>query len=142
MIWFLIYSLNLGRLTSNLIFETIYAISKQGIAKTNLEDEGKDLVPLLDLIIDKVKPASSKEANDKPLLMQPFNLAYDDFLGRLAVSRIYEGQVNSGDNVIIKKRDGSTAKGKITKLFVFKGVQREEVTSAQEGDIVIIVGSS
>ena len=130
--------LDLGANDEQLEFKTVYASAKQGIAKLNPEDESKDIFPLLDMILKEVKAPQKTTSN--LFSIQPFNLAYDDFLGRLAVSRIYEGQVNSGDNVIIKKRDGSTAKGKITKLFVFKGVQREEVTSAQEGDIVIIAG--
>ena len=130
--------LDLGANDEQLEFKTVYASAKQGIAKLNPEDESKDIFPLLDMILKEVKAPQKTTSN--LFSIQPFNLAYDDFLGRLAVSRIYEGQVNSGDNVIIKKRDGSTAKGKITKLFVFKGVQREEVASAQEGDIVIIAG--
>ena len=130
--------LDLGANDEQLEFKTVYASAKQGIAKLNPEDESKDIFPLLDMILKEVKAPQKTTSN--LFSIQPFNLAYDDFLGRLAVSRIYEGKVNSGDNVIIKKRDGSTAKGKITKLFVFKGVQREEVASAQEGDIVIIAG--
>ncbi|MEA3273407.1 MAG: translational GTPase TypA [Patescibacteria group bacterium] len=130
--------LDLGANDEQLEFKTVYASAKQGIAKLNVEDDAKDIFPLLDTILKEVK--SPQKTASKLFSIQPFNLAYDNFLGRLAVARIYEGQVNSGDNVIIKKRDGSIAKGKITKLFVFKGTQREEVAQAQEGDIVIIAG--
>ncbi len=130
--------LDLGATDEQLEFVTLYSIGKEGIAKEHLEDEGKDMSPLLDTILLKVKPASGKD--EMPLRMQAFNLAYDNFLGRLAVGRIYEGVLKDGQNVIIKKIDGSEESGKITKMFSFRGVQREEVKEATSGDIVMIAG--
>src|SRR6056297_1435314 len=121
-------------------FETIYAISKKGIAKRKLKDKGKNLFPLLDLILEKVKPASSDKAKEKPLRMQSFNLAYNNYLGRMAVSRIYEGKVKNGMNVIIKGREGKCRTGKITNLFTFYGLNKKEVEEASAGDIVMIAG--
>ena len=83
--------LDLGANDEQLDFSIIYAIAREGIAKKNLNDDSKDLSPLLDLIIEKVAVASNKETENKPFRIQPFNLAYDNFLGRLAISRIYEG---------------------------------------------------
>lgn len=130
--------MDLGATDEQLNFTTIYAIGRSGIAKYNLEDESTDLTPLLDTILKLVPPAPAK--NDEPLLMQPFNLGYDNFLGRLAVGRIYQGIIKDGQQVIVKKPDGETRKGKITKIYTFKGTQRTEVTEAEAGDIVMIAG--
>ncbi len=132
--------LDLGANDEQLDFTTIYAIAREGIAKTKLEDNSKDLTPLLDAILKNVPVASSEEANKKPLRMQPFNLAYDNFLGRLAIGRIYEGTIKNAQRVIIKQSSGETREGKITKLFTFEGLKRKEVETASAGDIVMIAG--
>ena len=72
--------------------------------------------------------------------MQPFNLGYDNFLGRLAIGRIYGGKIKTGSNVFVKKPAGEIRNGKITKLFTFEGIQRKEVTEALAGDIVMAAG--
>ena len=121
-------------------FTTLYAITRDGIAKRNLKEDSKDLTPLLDAILKLVPAASNKEANKKPLLVQPFNLAYDNFLGRLAIGRIYEGKIQDGSKVVIKNTQNKTREGKITKLFTFEGLNRKEVKEANAGDIVMIAG--
>ena len=113
-------------------------ISRNGIAKRKLTDESKDLSPLLDAILELVPPAKGDTA--LPFRMQPFNLAYDNFLGRLAIGRMYEGVLKIGANVIVKKPDGSSHKGKITKLYTFEGISRKEVEEVRAGDIVMIAG--
>jgi len=132
--------LDLGANDEQLEFDTIYAIAKQGIAKVNLEDEGENLNPLLDVILEKVPLASGEEKSKKDLRVQPFNLAYDNFLGRLAIGRIYEGEIKSASRVIIKDESGKTREGKISKLFTFEGLKRKEVESAEAGDIVMVSG--
>jgi len=132
--------MDLGASDEQLNFETIYATSKHGIAKRNLDDEEKDLSPLLDLILEKVKPASNKEANKKPLRMQSFNLAYDNYVGRMAVGRIYEGKVKKGMTVIVKEAEDKYRTGKITNLYTFYGLERKEVDEAVAGDIVMVAG--
>uniref|UniRef100_A0A7C4R375 50S ribosomal subunit assembly factor BipA n=1 Tax=candidate division CPR3 bacterium TaxID=2268181 RepID=A0A7C4R375_UNCC3 len=129
---------DLGATDEQLDFETVYAIGRDGIAKLKMEDNSNDLTPLLDTILRIVPPARSEK--DLPLRFQPFNLGYDNFLGRLAVGRIYEGTIKSNSNVIVKKSDGSTRSGKITKLFTFEGVAKKEVSEAIGGDIVMIAG--
>jgi len=136
-------------------FKTIYTIGKTGIAKLNLTDESKDLTPLLDLILKEVPVAPSDTS--APLRFQPFNLAYDNFLGRLGIGRVWYGTMRVGDNVFIKKpteilidgvrtstetspSTGETRTGKITKLFTFRGMKREEATEAVAGDIVMVAG--
>ena len=132
--------LDLGASDEQLDFTTIYAVAKQGVAKTNLDDDSKDLTPLLDAILKEVPVASSEDAKNKLLRFQPFNLAYDNFLGRLAIGRIYEGEVKDGFKVIVKDAEGKSREGKITKLFTFEGLKRKGVESAQAGDIVMVAG--
>src|SRR5216684_248302 len=83
--------LELGASNEQADFTHVYAIGKQGIAKMKLTDESKDLTPLLETILKHVPPASTPEALKKSLRLQPFNLGYDNFLGRLAIVRAYEG---------------------------------------------------
>ena len=144
--------IDLGANHNQLDFPVIYAIGRSGIAKKNISDESKDLTPLLDMILEKV-PAAPSEIN-LPLRAQPFNLAYDNFLGRLAVVRVYEGVIRVGDTVYVKNfnhpnetpKNGLPAAtyaaqaGKITKLFTFHGVTREEAKEAFAGDIAMIAG--
>ena len=118
-------------------FETVYAIGREGKAFRNLGDDSKNLSPLLDMILEKVPPASKNE--NQKMSAQVFNLGYDNFLGRMAVARIYSGKISSGSVVFIKGENGNR-KGKITNLFVFEGIKRKEVDSATSGDIVLLAG--
>jgi GTP-binding protein len=90
--------------------------------------------------LKEVPVASEKKVQDKPLRIQAFNLAYDNFLGRLAIGRIYEGKIKTASQIIIKDAEGKTRKGKITKLFTFEGLNRKEVELAQAGDIIMVAG--
>ena len=133
--------MELGANDEQLDFTTVYAIGREGIAKRNLGDTSTDLTPLLDTILEKVQPANTDESKaGAPLKMQVFNLGYDNFLGRLAVARIYEGKIKDGQNVFVKKTDGTTYKGKIIKIFSFDGPVKVEVKEAGAGDIVMIAG--
>jgi len=125
---------------TQLDFKTIYAVGKDGIAKKTMDDDSKDMTPLLDAILENVDPAPTPV--EKPLRMQPFNLAYDNFLGRMAVCRIYEGTVKEKDKVMMKRVDGTQLTGSITKIYTFKGFAKVEVQEAQAGDIVMIAGLS
>jgi len=129
--------LDLGANDEQLDFNTIYAIAREGIAKLSQDDDSKDLSPLLDLILEKVSSASSNPADH--LRMQPFSLGYDNFLGRLAVGRIYEGTLKEG-SIFVRKAEGETRSSKITKIFTFSGLDREEVKEAFAGDIVMVAG--
>jgi GTP-binding protein len=132
--------LDLGANDEQLDFPVVYAASKQGIAKKKLTDESSDLTPLLDLILEHVPVASNPELEGKLLSAQPFNLAYDNFLGRLAICRIYEGKIKAASPVFVENLDGQTRAEKTTKLFTFKGLQRVEVSEAVAGDIVMVAG--
>ena len=132
--------LELGASDAQADFPVVYAIGKQGIAKLKLEDDSKDLTPLLDTILKHVPPAASPEALSKPARLQPFNLGYDNFLGRMAIVRAYEGTLKTGDNVFVKKPTGETRTGKITKMYTFKGLARVEATEVGAGDIALVAG--
>ncbi|MEX0933395.1 MAG: translational GTPase TypA [Candidatus Paceibacterota bacterium] len=128
----------LGATNEQLDFSTIYAIGKDGVAMKGVDDERVNLEPLLDTILEKVTPAPSN--SELPLKAQPFNLAYDNFLGRLAIARVYQGVIKNGSTVFVKNQGGEMYKGKITKLFTFDGIQRKETSEALAGDIVMIAG--
>ncbi|MEK7211866.1 MAG: translational GTPase TypA [Patescibacteria group bacterium] len=130
--------MDLGADNEQLDFTTVYAIAKDGIAKMNLSDESKDLTPLLDTILAKV-PAVKVDTG-RPFAFQPFNLAYDNYLGRLGIGRVYQGSLKVGDRVFIKKHTGEIIPGGIAKLYTFEGMARKEVPEVSAGDIVMIAG--
>ncbi len=130
--------MELGASDEQLDFPTIYAIGRQGVAMKNLADERKDLTPLLDMVLEHVPPANKDAA--APLTAQVFNLGYDNFLGRLAICRIYDGTIKDGQNVFVKDINGKSFTGKITKLFSFEGKKRVEIPQAESGDIVTVAG--
>lgn len=138
--------LELGASDAQADFTVVYAVGRDGVAARTLEDmpnnggAARDLSPLLDTVLEKVPAASTPEQSTAPLRLQPFNLAYDNFLGRLAIARIYEGTIRAGDAITIKKPDGTARTGKVTKLFTFKGLERTETPEASAGDIVIVAG--
>ncbi|MFA6445637.1 MAG: translational GTPase TypA [Candidatus Paceibacterota bacterium] len=130
--------MELGADNEQLDFPVMYAIGREGVAMRELTDERKDLSPLLDLVLEKVPPANTH--NEAPLLAQAFNLGYDNFLGRLALVRIYDGTMKVGQSIVVKKPDNTPRKEKILKIFTFRGIAREEVSEATSGDIVMVAG--
>ncbi len=130
--------MDLGASEDQLEFEVVYAIGRDGTAKREMKDDSQNLNPLLDVILEKVQPAVSDVS--LPLRMQAFNLGYDDFLGRLAIARIYEGTVRSGEKILVKKPNGDTRSATITKISTFHGIEKKEVKEAIAGDIVMISG--
>ena len=120
-------------------FETVYAIGRDGLAKRDMADEMKDLSPVLDCILETV-PAAKGYTEGETLRAQVFNLGYDDFLGRLAVARIYEGKLKKGQSIFIAHEGQEIKKGKIVKMSGYKGVAQVELEEAFAGDIVLIAG--
>lgn len=120
-------------------FTSVYAIGRQGVAKRKLEDELIDLSPLLDVILEKV-PAAHGYEEGQTLKAQVFNLGYDNFTGRLAVARIYEGKMQKGQQIFVKHEGEETKKGKLVKISNYRGVAQNEVQEAFAGDIVLIAG--
>ncbi|HEY4501268.1 MAG TPA: translational GTPase TypA [Candidatus Paceibacterota bacterium] len=139
--------LELGASDEQSDFPVVYAIGRDGRASLTPDDlmmggteANMDLAPLLDLILEKVSPANLDASADAQLMLQPFNLAYDNFMGRLAVGRIYQGTVRPNQQVFIKKPNGETRTGRTTKIFTFKGLERVETAEASAGDIALIAG--
>lgn len=120
-------------------FPVVYAVGRDKVAKRNLEDELTDLSPVLDVVLEHVL-AARPYAEGEALRAQVFNLGYDNFLGRLAVARIYEGKLSKGQQIIIKHKGEETKKGKIVKVSGYRGVQQVELDEAFAGDIVLIAG--
>lgn len=130
----------LGATEDQLDFKYIYTNAKAGIAVNDPADEGKDLKPLFDLILESVPAA--KNDTEIPMRFQPVNLAYDNFVGRMAVGRINEGIAKVGMPITVIKLDGSRESHKITKLLTTNGLNKIEVQEAIAGDIVSIAGIS
>ncbi|HVD93938.1 MAG TPA: translational GTPase TypA [Vicinamibacterales bacterium] len=130
--------IDLDATEDQLDFPVIYASAKNGTASMSLEQPGEDFRPLFEAIIDHVPPPRGKA--DGPLQILVANLDSSDYLGRIAVGRIFNGTVKIADPVTVCKLDGTFHDTKITKLFAFDGLKRVEVDQAAAGDIVCIAG--
>ncbi|MFA6917893.1 MAG: translational GTPase TypA [Candidatus Gracilibacteria bacterium] len=129
---------SLGANDEQLDFPYIYTIAREGIAINHLTDEKKDITPLLDFILKHVKPAAFDTT--KPFRMQPATLTYDNFLGRMAVGRVYEGKISDAKNVFVISHNDVKRPAKISKVFTFKGLQKVGIPEIEAGDIVAIAG--
>ncbi len=119
-------------------FPVIYTNGKLGIAKMNLEDASENLKPLFDAIIQHIPgPAGDPEA---VLQLLVANLDYSDYLGRIAIGRVFNGTLRIGDHVGVVKLDGSLHKTKITKMYSFEGLKRVDEALGRPGDILAIAG--
>ncbi len=127
----------LGATDEQLDFPYMYSIAREGIAMLKMEDERKDINPLLDFIIEHVPTAEQNIETD--FRMQPAMLDYDNFLGRIAIGRVREGEIKVNANVTVLMTKGKRS-GKISKLFTFKGMRRVSVDKVSAGDIVAIAG--
>jgi len=119
-------------------FPVLYTNAKTGTASRDIEGGGKDLQPLFDAILNTI-PESKGDAYG-PLQILVANLDYSDYLGRLAIARVFNGTMRTGEEVGIAKLDGSIQKTKITKLFSFSGLKRTDITETTLGDIIAVAG--
>ena len=119
-------------------FQVLYTNAKAGTASTSMEGHGQDLEPLFDAIVNTIPPPQGDAQGRLQVLVA--NLDYSDYLGRLAIARVFNGTLETGEEVSIAKRDGSFQKTKITKLFSFSGLKRIDVTKTDLGDIVAVAG--
>jgi GTP-binding protein len=119
-------------------FPILYAVSREGIAKKNLTDDSTNLRPLFDEIVRTIPPPRALRNDSLQLLVA--NLDYNDYVGRLAIGRIFSGEIRTGDTVTVVKRDGSQMKTRVSQLYVFEGLKRESVESASVGEIVALAG--
>ena len=132
--------LELNATDEQLDFPIIYGIARDGIARLDLNDTNEDISPLLETIINHVKPFEGSESDD--LQLQISALDYDDYIGRLGIGRVNKGVIHSGEMVSLIKNDGTKSSFKIAKLFVNEGINRVEKKEAYYGDIVTIAGCS
>ena len=119
-------------------FPVLYTNAKTGTASTNMKGGGEDLRPLFDAILKTIP--SPKGDLSGPLQILVANLDYSDYLGRLAIARVFNGKMFTGEEVAIAKLDGTMQKTKITKLFSFSGLKRTDITETELGDIVAVAG--
>jgi GTP-binding protein len=119
-------------------FPVVYASGKEGFAVDDPEDEKGDLTPLFDAVIEHA-PAPRGDS-DAPLQVQIATLNYDDYLGRVAIGRVFRGKMQVGDQVVIARRDGSRSQARITKLFGFLGLEKVEKDEVIAGEICAIAG--
>ncbi|PIW89439.1 MAG: translational GTPase TypA [Nitrospirae bacterium CG_4_8_14_3_um_filter_44_28] len=130
--------IDLDTTEEQLEFTVLYTNAKKGIAKTAMSDETADLQPLFDAIL-KTIPAPEDNSSDILQLLVA-NIDYDDYVGRLAIGRIFSGTVKAGDTVVMVKGDDETTKTKVTSLYTFQGLERIAVKEARAGDIVALSG--
>ena len=132
--------MELGAKDEQLDFPILYGSARSGYAIYNMGDEGKDLTPLFETIVNNTKVFEGNE-ND-PLQLQVCQLAYDDYIGRLGIGRINKGKIKSGETVSLATNEGKVESFRVTKLFVNEGIKRVEVPVAYFGDIVTVAGCS
>src|SRR6202166_4527070 len=130
--------IDLDAAEDQLDFPVLYSNAKLGIAKTSLDDPSDNLRPLFDAIL-KTIPLPQGDPKG-PLQILVANLDYSDYLGRLAIARVFNGTMFTGEDVVIAKLDGSMHKTKITKLFSFAGLKRTDITETVLGDIIAVAG--
>jgi GTP-binding protein len=119
-------------------FPVLYAVSKHGIAKRDLQDPSDNLQPLFEQILETIPTPRPVLQNKLQILVT--TLDYNDYVGRIAIGRIFSGKVSVGDRVSVCKLDGSIEKTKITQLFTFHGLKQQPVSSAEAGDIIALAG--
>ena len=132
--------MELNATDEQLDFPIVYGIAREGIAQLSLDEEGKDISPLLDVVLKQCKPYEGNE-ND-PLQMQISSLDYDSFIGRLGIGRVSKGCIKNGQTVSLVRNNGSIESFRISKLFISEGIKRVEADIAYYGDIVTIAGCS
>jgi GTP-binding protein len=119
-------------------FPVLYTNAKQGVATPDLATPGDNLQPLFEAIVEHVPPPRGNP--EGPLQMLVANLDSSDYLGRIAIGRIFNGLVRLNDPVAVLKLDGSEQQTRVTKLFAFDGLKRVEIQQAAAGDIVCLAG--
>jgi GTP-binding protein len=130
--------LSLGATNKQLDFPIVYCIAKQGIAKNELNEEGKNLVPLFEAILNKIPPPSGDK--EKPFQMLVTTIDYNDYLGRLGIGKIERGVIKLGSPMKVIRKNGQVEDARVTKIYTFSGLKRIEVEEASAGDIIAIAG--
>ncbi|HMY37435.1 MAG TPA: EF-Tu/IF-2/RF-3 family GTPase, partial [bacterium] len=130
--------LELNANDEQLDFATIYASAKMGFAQYEIDQANSDMVPLFDTILERIpSPPGEREAAFQMLVA---NIDYSDYLGRIAIGRIQRGEIKTGQNVAVMKKDGTRYNSRVVKLFAYEGLKRTETESAYSGEIVAMAG--
>ncbi len=119
-------------------FPVIYAAARDGIAKLDMADEDGNFECLFETILERIPVPDGDK--DNSLQAQVFTLDYDNYVGKIGISRIFNGTIKKGDAITLAKADGELVKGKVSKLIGFHGLNRMEINEAEAGDIIAIAG--
>ncbi len=130
--------LDLKATDDQLDFPILYGIAKEGIVRYEMDDTNNDIEPLFETIVKHVQPYPN--VMDKPLRMQVSALAYDDYIGRIGIGRVYDGVIKANEMVTVCDCDIKKENRKIANLYNYQGLKRTAITEAQCGDIVLISG--
>lgn len=130
--------ISLGANDEQIDFPVIYTIAKQGIAQYSLDQENGDLSPLFETIL-KTIPEPPADA-ESPFQMLVMNIEYNDYIGRLGIGRIFRGTIKDGAPMRVVHKDGKVEDAKITKIFTFEGLKRNEAVEASAGEIIALAG--
>jgi len=130
--------IDLDATEDQLDFPIIYTNARDGVAHRTPGDDSKDLLPLFETIVGRIPPPPGDP--EATLQLQVMNLDYSEFLGRIAIARVFNGTLKRGTDVGIGKLDGKLQPTRITKLFTFRGLERDEAEEVHAGDIVAIAG--
>ena len=130
--------IDLDATEDQLDFPIVYANARDGVAQAKPGDHSKDLLPLFEAIVKHIPAPPGDPAGT--LQIQVMNLDYSEFLGRIAIARVFHGTLRRGEEVGVSKLDGKLQPTKITKLFTFRGLERDEAEEVAAGDIVAIAG--
>ncbi|HEY4538355.1 MAG TPA: translational GTPase TypA [Erysipelothrix sp.] len=136
----LVYELfmELDATDEQLEFPILYGITREHIIQKNLEDKGTGVEPLLDTILEHVTPYP--EISEEPLQLQISSLAYDDYIGRLGIGRVYRGKIKRNQSVVVAEPTGKQYQNKVARIYTYEGLDRVEVEEAYSGDIVLVSG--
>lgn len=132
--------LDLNANDEQLDFPILYGIAKKGIVVRDPSDEGDSIEPLFETILSHVEAYPDRD--EEPLQLQISNLAYDEYIGRLGIGRLYAGTIKEGQSIAVCDSEGNVRNKQISQIFVYKGLKRVAVTSASSGDIVVVSGIS
>jgi GTP-binding protein len=130
--------LDLDATDDQIEFPILYAVSREGTAKRKLEERSENLQPLFEQIVESIPMPRELRTDSLQLLVA--NLDYNDYVGRLAIGRIFAGEIKMGDQIAVVKPDHSIQKTRVSQLYVFEGLKRESVEKAGFGEIVALAG--
>src|SRR6476659_2745707 len=130
--------LDLDATDEQIEFPILYAVSRAGVAKKQLEEESTSLKPLFDQIIETIPAPTALRDDSLQLLVA--NIDYNEYVGRLAIGRIFSGEIARNQEIAIVRRDGTVEKTRVKELYVFEGLKREAADSASAGELVALAG--